>query len=410
MTVKFGFEPRPWQRDVLEGIFSHPLNSIHVIKSGRQRGKSLMLEGLLVKCSCTNKGAISIAISPTLSQALKLYQDISTPLIGTPLIKSTNSQRLSIKFFNDSEVLFKSAEQKESLRGYTVKNGGVLVLDEAAYIKDDVFYLVQPFVNVSRAPIILTSTPRFKSGFFYDFYKEGLEENDTVFSYDWSRGYDMSEFITDEMLERIRKKIPVSQYMTEYMAEFLDLESSVFGDFSQVFNDNPNKELENYVGIDWGSGSGKDYTSITVLNSNKEMVDLVYFNDKDSTQTIDEIIKVLKQYSPKKTLVEKNSIGAVYFDLLKKRAGRDFIISSFNTTNDSKYKLVSRFQVLLNNKEISLLKDDELINELIHYQTKPSGTGKPTFNAENGFHDDLIFSTMLSIEASKSNKASFDFG
>lgn len=70
---------------------------------------------------------------------------------------------------------------------------------------------------------------------------------------------------------------------------------------------------------------------------------------------------------------------------------------------------MSDLQVFMNNAEVRLIKDDELINELMHYQTKPSSTGKPTFNAESGFHDDLIMSLMLALRAMKKKDSSFLF-
>lgn len=413
MTFNFTTKPTPWQLDVLNGIKDHPLNSIHVVKSARQLGKTSMLEMLLLKTALTNQDSISIAISPTLTQSIKLYKEILKPVMGTQLLKSQNGQRLSITFFNGAEILFKSGEQKDALRGFNVKNGGILVLDEAAYLSDDVFYLVQPFTNVSKAPIILTSTPLYKLGFFYDHYNLGLIGEKGIYSYDWTDSkYDTSEFLSQEVLERIRKQVPLSTFQTDYLGQFLDLQSGVFGDFSSCFSQVTAHGLEEFIGIDWASNNGNDFTSICVVNSEKQITELVYFNDLDSTQTINRIIEVVKSHKPKRILVEQNSIGSVYFDLLKKAIQREHIttvLSPFVTTNDSKYELVSDLQVSLTNKEVQLIKDDELIKELMHYQTKPSPTGKPTFNAENGFHDDLIMSLMLALRAQKKAESSFLF-
>lgn len=413
MTFNFTAKPTPWQLDVLNGIKANSRNSIHVVKSARQLGKTSMLEMLLLKTALTNQDSISIAISPTLTQSIKLYKEILKPVLGTQLLKSQNGQRLSITFYNGAEILFKSGEQKDALRGFNVRNGGILVLDEAAFLSDEVFYLVQPFTNVSKAPIILTSTPLYKLGFFYDHYMLGLNNTKNVYAYDWTDPkYDTSEFLSPEVLDRIRKQVPISTFMTDYLGQFLDLQSGVFGDFSTCFSGDIIPGLEEYIGIDWASNNGGDYTSICVVNSEKQITDLVYFNDLDSTQTIKKITDIIKEHSPKRVLVEQNSIGSVYLDLLKKalkREGLNTILSAFNTTNDSKYELVSDLQVYMNNAEVRLIKDDELVKELMHYQTKPSSTGKPTFNAESGFHDDLIMSLMLALRAMKRKESSFLF-
>ena len=236
MTFNFTAKPTPWQLDVLNGIKANSRNSIHVVKSARQLGKTSMLEMLLLKTALTNQDSISIAISPTLTQSIKLYKEILKPVLGTQLLKSQNGQRLSITFYNGAEILFKSGEQKDALRGFNVRNGGILVLDEAAFLSDEVFYLVQPFTNVSKAPIVLTSTPLYKLGFFYDHYMLGLNNAKNIYAYDWTDSkYDTSEFLSPEVLDRIRKQVPISTFLTDYLGQFLDLQSGVFGDFSCCF-------------------------------------------------------------------------------------------------------------------------------------------------------------------------------
>lgn len=403
MTVNFNFTPKQWQLDVLNGIRDNFTDSIHVVLSGRQRGKSLMLEGLLVKTACKFPKSVSIAISPTIAQALKLFQDILKPINGTPLLKSSNGQRLEINLFNGSQIIFKSAEQREALRGYTVKAGGVLVIDEAAYISDEIFYTVQPFVSVSKSPIILTSTPRFKRGFFYEFYKLGLEGTKNIFSYDWgSNKYDMSEFISDEVLERAKKQLPVQQYLTEYCAKFIDLRGSVFGDFSGCIGETKYTGQDVVFGIDWGANKGLDDTAVAITTTDNEIIEVAYWNDLDETETINKIVQLAKKYKPKKILAELNSIGSIYFGLLRKAiqsSGVRTIISGFNTTNDSKQRIVSIFQVHIQNKTVKIVPDNKLLTQISMYEMELSKTNKPTYNAPSSEHDDILFAVMLSLEA-----------
>ena len=413
MKVKVSYQPREWQKEVHLGLEEHPLNSFIVVKSKRQCGKSVMLENILLKAACTNAKSVSIALSPTLEQARKMFSEIQQAIITTPLYKKSNEQRLYMQLWNDSEIYFKSAEQGEALRGYTVKKGGVLVIDEAAYISDNIFYTVLPWVNVSKAPVVIVSTPKFKTGFFYDFYNAACEGDERTFCYDWSN-FDTSEFLSNDMLEMYRKQVPRQQFLTDYMGLFLDMEGSVFGNFESVLNGKYESGLSTYMGIDWGTGSNGDYTAISVFNSKKQMVDLKYFNDKDSTDTIREIINIIKKWKPLKVNVEKNSIGSVYFDLLKKEAQKEHITStsivSFNTSNESKHDLVAMLQVAIQNSEIQLFNDLELVTELTQYECKPSPTGKPTYNAAKGYHDDILMSIMLALYAMKINNSSVRFG
>lgn len=412
MQIKLNYTPKPWQSAVHKGLAEHPFNSFHIVKSKRQCGKSLMVEMILFKAAVTNKNSISISVSPTLEQARKIFCELRDALVTTPLLTKYNEQRLLMKFWNGAELYFKSAEQGDALRGFTIKNGGVLCIDEAAFVSDQVFFIILPWVNVSRAPVVICSSPKFKTGFFYEFYKNAIEGEDNYYFYDWN-DYDTSEFLSPEMLEMYRRQTPRQIFLTEFMGQFLDMESSVFGNFEHILNNKYDKAALTVMGIDWGSGSNGDYTSVSVLNTKKQMVDLVYFNDKDSTLTISAIADMIEKYRPLKVVVEKNSIGSVYYDLLKKEVQKRGIkttsVIPFNTTNDSKYELVSMLQVAIQNNDIQLFNDPELINELSAYECKPSPTGKPTYNAALGSHDDLIMSTMLALHALKPNNSSVHF-
>ena len=72
------------------------------------------------------------------------------------------------------------------------------------------------------------------------------------------------------------------------------------------------------MGIDWGTGTNEDETAIAVFNEAREMVGLHHWNDKDETQTIKEIVKLIELYQPLKVQVETNSIGSVFLGLLDK--------------------------------------------------------------------------------------------
>ena len=161
-----------WQKDLVEAYLQHPENQWFIIKSPRQVGKSISLEYLLVLASLSEKNSVSIAVSPTISQARKLYNDIV--LFASKLLAKSNGSLLYIEFVNGSQIHFKSAEQGDSVRGFTTKRKGILVVDEAAYINKDWFYSVLvPITNVYHSDIFLFSTPKYKQGLFYRALKKG---------------------------------------------------------------------------------------------------------------------------------------------------------------------------------------------------------------------------------------------
>ena len=74
-------------------------------------------------------------------------------------------------------------------------------------------------------------------------------------------------------------------------------------------------------------------------------------------------------------------------------------VAGFTTTNDTKDKIISKLQVLLQNNKIELYADPELLVELSVYEMTFSKTGKRVMNAKAGFHDDLIMSLAIAINS-----------
>lgn len=136
------------------------------------------------------------------------------------------------------------------------------------------------------------------------------------------------------------------------------------------------------------------------------MVFIEYFNDKTPTEQIDRIVRLIEQYQPIKITVESNSIGNIYFDMLQKRVKRRII--KFTTTNDSKNKIIDKLGVALENKEIGILRDEELLTELRMYAAERTKTGKITYNAPSGYRDDCVIATAICWDSLFTNKGNYN--
>lgn len=391
----------PWQADVIRTLFANWNDTIHVIKSKRQVGKSVMLENILLKTAIEKKNTDSFVLSPTNAQAEKIFAELLNAIKRTPVYRTHNASNHVITFSNSSQIFFKSAEQRENLRGYTVT--GILCIDEAAYISDSVISDVLPWVDANRAPVVFTSTPVGKQGMFYNFFIEGLKDNhEKYFCYDWSK-YDTSQLLTAERKEFYRRTLPKDKYITDILGEFLQGDSAVFGDFTPVLTNEYNKSnITYYFGIDWGSGVGGDYTVVSIFNSEKQMVAIVTFNHLDETQTINAIVELARQYRPVKITVETNSIGRVFYGLLDKALKANQVITQlkgFNTTNETKERIINELQIGIQTRTITLLDNEELQTQLSMFEMKLTANNKKVYNAKQGYHDDIIMATAICLNS-----------
>lgn len=402
------FDLEPWQKSLFDLYNKYSRNKWFVVKAKRQVGKSICMEGLLIAASLKRPGSFSLFISPVMQQARKVYQDVQR--IAFQLIKRANGSDLEITFINDSTIKFGSAQQADSLRGFTVKNSGLLIVDEAAFCADEVFYqILVPTTNVYKSDIFIVSTPKFKRGFFYNLWLKGLENedgSDKVIAVDWNQ-FDTSKYLPRETLELYRQEMPRLSFQSEFLAEFIDGEGSVFTSFKNSLRGyqlEPN--LETVIGVDWGTGTGSDNTVLTIGQLCRGQIGVshqVVFNDKNTNDTIAAIVKEINSLKAKRigdieVVVEKNSIGNVYGQLLLDALPDDVRLTYFVTTNKSKDRIIKQLITCFENNRILLPDDQKLSNELSLYTCSINSNGQPTYSAPSGFNDDRVMSLCFTVD------------
>ena len=408
-----GYKPFTWQAVVHIGLDKYGYRSghIHCVKAKRQIGKSFIIINELLRFAINYTNTVSCCLSPTLNQARKIYKQILKVTDQTGVVIKKNDSLLEIEFINGSVLVFKSAEQRESLRGYTFN--GILCIDEAAYISDEVWSIIRPTCDVYQAPILMVSTPKFRMGFFFETFQMGFLEKykGQITSYDLCK-FDTSALLSNEQLELYRQMLPKKMFITEYEGEFLDSESIVFGDFKKCIGVNGDYN-ELYVGIDWGSGVGSDNTVVTALNENTEMVFQIAFNNKSTMEQINYIVEYLSGFGNKvkHIVAECNGLGKPLCDNLKEKI-KNIPILEWYTTNQNKIELINKLQVAFEQKKIKILDDDALIAELSIFEAKMNAKGTVQYGAPVGGNDDRVLSLLFALHSKevKNKKGKYVIG
>lgn len=301
----------------------------------------------------------------------------------------------------------------DGLRGFKID--GILILDEAAYLTDDILELILPWRQVSNAPMLLVSTPKIRNGAFYSYWVQGFEDDSNVKSIDWC-DWDTSCMITEDMIAQYKRVMTSNQFKSEILGEWLDDDGMVFTNITNnILDYEVTASTSYYAGIDFGAGNTGDYTSLTIFNDKGEMVFLDYFNDLGTFQQVDRMISDLGPFLPKmkKIYGENNSIGSPFIDLIIKTAKEQRLtqltncLERWTTSNSSKQKLVTQFCAGLEHGEVKLLNDRVLINQLSSYEaTYNVKTQTITYNGAYGTHDDSVMSTMIAWYAYKNEQTS----
>ena len=397
-----------WQKDLFNAIVEAgpKAGMIFTVKAMRQVGKSFVVNIILLYHALTYKKSNSILVSITYKNCSKLFEEMCEGLNGFVGVQSIDKMGMTIKFTNGSTISYMSAMSRENLRGYTVKNNGILCLDEAAYLSEDIFGIVFPFVNVSNANILMVSSPRLKQGSFYEYYMAGFDDNiPNAKSFNWST-YDVSDLLTQERVDMYRKLLPVTQFVSEVLGDFVDDIAGVF-DLKDIWYNAPKRPLPNsyndiFIGIDWSSGKFQDYTVISGFDASGNQILLEYFNNKTPEEQLSTIYNILISLDKDKIRginCETNSIGTVYIDRLKSML-KNYPIYEFTTSNSSKREIVEYLASRCGQKNIKLIDDAEQYAQMSAYQMQITKSGAVTYNGV-GAHDDICMTNAMATKLIK---------
>lgn len=402
----------PWQDEVFDAIKTDDgKGNFYVVKARRQCGKSILAITVLLYFAFKSK-SIGTCLEPTLSQCRRVFKQIISAVGGadSPVLKSANATLLEIEFINGSQIIFKSAEQGDALRGLTVRRS-VLILDEAAFCQRETFEIIYPAVDALRCPVLMISTPQFEDGEFYAKYTLGLSGDRFTRSFDW-KNWDTSALLSPEKLEYYRQTMSPIRFRSEYLAEFITDKSFVFGDFTKNYG--YSQKPPKYAAIDWATGKNEkdDYSCLVLMDEDRVVVDIKFYRVIDPMALVDTLAGVINSTATLiNVTVEENSLGEVYRSALKRKMHNKGILKSFLTTNDSKRRIIEQLIKAFAESDVTIPEDPRLKEQLQHYEIEQTPTGKVTYNAQSGFNDDAVIALALAYDAATKykNKKAFEY-
>lgn len=405
-TVTYkGFKPYLHQQDVIAELKeAKGTGKVVTVNSSRQKGKSYMISNLLLYFAINYAKTNNYCVSPTLKQSKAIYRVIMDAIGSSGIVKTKNATDLTITLINGSTINFKSAEQRTALRGFTAD---FLCIDEAAFIPDDTFYLILPWTDAKKAPILMTSTPFVKGGFFFNYFNYGMEGSHNTVTINWSNPKykeSIEKILPPEKLEEYRSVLPSNVFKTEYLGEFLDDDGAVFTGVKECLKEaiiEPYNRL--YVGLDFSNQGENDDTVISIFNERGEQVYLKYFNNLSPLSQIVRIVNELEPYADQIDVIacELNSIGTPYTDLIKEKSQiLADKVEGFQTSNTSKNAIVLNMQTALEKKDCTLLPDEKEIRQFGFFTaTYNPKTRNVSYAAPQGLNDDLVMATLIAYNA-----------
>lgn len=371
--------------------------------AGRQAGKTALAEQQALYWALNKPKQLIYWVSPTSSQATKVYNQLLEMIVEMPFLKSFKGSKADTEmvFGNGSKILFRSAAQEDSLRGETIE---YLIIDEAAFIKQMVFSeILLPMLNVRGKKCLIISTPKGKNWFFHQYQK----------GYTNDKNYRSFKFISSDnpyanpiIIGIAKDNLPDILYGQEYLAQFVD-NAAIFENIKQIcvlpHMDNPEVGRTYWMGIDIALKD--DYTVITVIDDLDRVVCYYRFNHITAPQLKQNIIDANNHWTPNTIMIERNNQGMPIIDDLVLTHGLNNI-EGFDTTAKSKPMIINNLINAFASKKIKLPNAEEYISELEVFTMTINPTGSVKFAAAQGFHDDIVMSLAIALECKNRNEYS----
>ena len=222
--TSLNFQLLKWQQKVFQDK-----TRFKVVAAGRRCGKSrLSAVTLLIEALNCPDGSSVMYVAPTLGQARTIIWDLLHEL-GRPVIKSSHVNNLEITLVNGRKILVRGADNPDSLRGVSLT---YLVLDECAFIKQDVWEkILRAALSDRKGRALFISTPSGRN-WFYDVFKLGQQDTDEEgWDEEWKSWHfttQDNETIDPKEIEAAKRTLSSFAFRQEYLSSFDNAGSDVF--------------------------------------------------------------------------------------------------------------------------------------------------------------------------------------
>ena len=212
---RLGFDPDAMQERVLASAAKRG-----ILNCTRQWGKSTVAAVKAVHRAATCAGSLVIVASPTDRQSAAFVRkagELVAVLGMRPRGDGRNTGSLLLP--NGSRIVGLPGSEG-TIRGFSAV--ALMVIDEAARVRDSLYKALRPMLAVSRRDLWLLSTPHGKQGFFYENWANGGARWERV----EVRATECPR-IGKEFLEEERKQLGEAWFRQEYLCEFVDDERNL---------------------------------------------------------------------------------------------------------------------------------------------------------------------------------------
>lgn len=298
---------------------------------------------------------------------------------------------------HDSYIDFRSAESPENIEGFGYDK---FFLNEAGIILNDSYLwnnaikpMLWEFPNTSG---VIGGTPKGKN-VFYELAMRGMDPEQPDYEYFHFTSFD-NPFIDTSLIKQDIASMPERVVQQEIYAQFLDDTGVVFRNVKNVATATPQKPIVGHLyvmGVDLAKV--QDWTVITVYDrKNNKQVYQDRFKELEWPFQKKKIASVSRHYNNALVVLDATGLGdPVADDLLRSGVS----VEPFKLSNPSKKEIIENLSIYIEQGNISILNIAETIAEFNAFTYDVSNSGRVTYGAPVGFHDDIVIAHALAVNA-----------
>ena len=210
-----GFEPDEKQRQVLDSEAKQG-----ILNCCRQWGKSSVMAIKALYHAMFNDRCTVLIASPSARQSREMMRKCKeyARMLGMK-VRGDGDNPISLQLRNGSRIVGLPG-RAETVRSFAAS---LILVDEAAWVKDEMFLALSPMLATTNGAMWMLSTPNGSRGMFWRMWKDGGP--------DWERFEAPATEcarIRPEFLEREKKMMGERRYAQEYGCQFVDNGDSYF--------------------------------------------------------------------------------------------------------------------------------------------------------------------------------------
>jgi hypothetical protein len=368
-----------------------------VIVAGRRGGKTTGVGLIAVEAALEGRRILEAA--PTQDQTEAFWEAVKGALgdaIAQGHIYKNESRRL-IELPNGGRIRCKTAWDADSLRG---DYADLLILDEYSLMDPSTWDQVgAPMLLDNDGDAVFIGTPKRKNHFFAQYTK--AIGDDTGRWAAWHFTSHDNPYLSEEALADITADMTEEAYRQEILAEFLDNEGAVFRNIAACLypgGDTPkmHEGHETVAGVDWGKS--EDYTVCSVgCRECKREVALDRFHGIEYRLQRERIKAMAERWGVYDILAESNAMGEPNIEDMQYLG---LPVRGFQTTAASKPPLIENLVLTFEREEMQFIDNPVATAELEAFEMRVSAnTGRPTYSAPEGVHDDTVIARALMANA-----------